>query len=128
MWEQQSEQSDTRLRGQLKQEGLGAAYQEGRSLPFREVVTLALAMLRDFSQTLGSSKTATMEHAPASRLSSREQEVLRLVAEGLTSKQIAQQLFLSRRTVDTHLTSIFNKLGVESRAHAVAVAARDGWL
>jgi DNA-binding NarL/FixJ family response regulator len=128
MWEQQSEQSDTRLRGQLKQEGLGAAYQEGRSLPFREVVTLALAMLRDFSQTLGSSKTATMEHAPASRLSSREQEVLRLVAEGLTSKQIAQQLFLSRRTVDTHVTSIFNKLGVESRAHAVAVAARDGWL
>jgi non-specific serine/threonine protein kinase len=128
MWEQQSDQSDARLRGQLELEGLGKAYRQGRSLPFRQIVTLALDVLQDFSQTFGSSKTATMEHAPASRLSSREQEVLRLVAEGLTSKQIAQQLFLSRRTVDTHLTSIFNKLGVESRAHAVAVAARDGWL
>jgi DNA-binding NarL/FixJ family response regulator len=61
-------------------------------------------------------------------LSERERGVLRLVAEGLTSKQMGQQLFLSHRTVDHHLTSIFNKLGVETRAQAVAVAARDGLL
>jgi DNA-binding NarL/FixJ family response regulator len=128
MWEQRSDQSDARLRGQLEQEGLGTAYRKGRSLPFQEVVTLALAVLQDFSQTLGDSETAAMEHAPESRLSPREQEVLRLVAEGLTSMQIGQQLFLSRRTVDTHLAAIFNKLGVENRAQAVAVAARDGWL
>jgi DNA-binding CsgD family transcriptional regulator len=53
---------------------------------------------------------------------------LRLVAEGLTSGQIAAQLFLSPRTVDHHCTSVFNKLGVESRAQAVAVATRDGYL
>ena len=63
-----------------------------------------------------------------SLLSPREQEVLRLVAQGLTSKQIGQQLFLSPRTVDHHVMSICNKLGVETRAQAVAVATRDGML
>ena len=59
-------------------------------------------------------------------LSAREQEVLRLVAKGLTSKAIAKQLVLSPKTVDHHLSSILNKLGVENRAHAVATAVRDG--
>jgi NarL family two-component system response regulator YdfI len=54
--------------------------------------------------------------------------VLQLVAEGLTSKQIGQQLFISPKTVNYHLTSVFNKLGVDSRAQAVAVAARKGLL
>jgi len=66
-----------------------------------------------------------VERAQESLLSEREQEVLRLVAEGLTSKVIGQQIFLSPRTVDHHLTSIFSKLGVDTRAQAVAVAARD---
>jgi DNA-binding NarL/FixJ family response regulator len=66
---------------------------------------------------------------PAHRiLSAREQEVLRLVARGLTSKAIAKQLVLSPKTVDHHLSSILNKLGVENRAHAVATAVRDGLL
>ena len=61
-------------------------------------------------------------------LSPRETEVLRLVAEGLTSKQIGKELFLSPKTVNYHLSWVFNKLGVDSRAHAVAVAARQGLL
>jgi DNA-binding CsgD family transcriptional regulator len=88
-------------------------------------VTLALAVLQEFAQTLEGSETAGREPVSGSHLSPLEQEVLRLVAEGLTSKQIGQQLFLSHRTIDRHLTSIFNKLGVDSRAHAVAVAARE---
>ena len=63
-----------------------------------------------------------------SPLSPREQEILHLVAQGRTSKQIGQQLFLSHRTVDHHLTSIYNKLGVDTRAQAVAVAAQRGLL
>ena len=51
-----------------------------------------------------------------------------LLAEGLTSKAIGRQLFIAPSTVAYHLTSIFNKLGVESRAQAVAVAARHGLL
>jgi len=115
-------------RAQLEQEGLEAAYRQGRSMPFGKVVTLALELLEDFAQTLPGPETAAREPARENPLSEREQEVLRLVAEGLTSKQIGQQLFLSHRTVDHHLTSIFNKLGVDTRAQAVAVAARDALL
>lgn len=61
-------------------------------------------------------------------LSPREEEVLRLVAEGLTNKEIARQLMVSENTVKTHVTSLFNRLGVDSRARAVAVAANQGLL
>src|SRR5207302_1481723 len=51
-------------------------------------------------------------------LSSREVEVLRLVAAGLTNAEVAERLYLSPRTVEQHLRSIFNKLGVSSRIAA----------
>ena len=60
------------------------------------------------------------------RLSPREVEVLRLVAAGRSNPEIAEMLFLSPRTVTTHLTHIFAKLGVTGRAEAVAVALRYG--
>jgi len=53
---------------------------------------------------------------------------VRLVAEGLTNKEIARRLFVSENTVKSHVTSLFNKLGVDSRAHAVAVEANEGLL
>ncbi|HEX6507000.1 MAG TPA: LuxR C-terminal-related transcriptional regulator [Chloroflexota bacterium] len=116
-------------RAQLEQEGLGVAYRQGRSMPFGEVVTLAQELLEEFAVTLKHPEKAVSEpRTPQHLLSPREHEVLRLVAEGLTSKQIGQQLFLSHRTVDHHVTSIFNKLGVDTRAQAVAVATRDGLL
>jgi len=59
-------------------------------------------------------------------LSAREVEVLGLVATGLTSAQIAKELFLSPRTVDTHLTSIYHKLGVSSRTAAARFALEHG--
>ncbi|HEU5423650.1 MAG TPA: LuxR C-terminal-related transcriptional regulator, partial [Nitrolancea sp.] len=55
-------------------------------------------------------------------LSAREVAVLRLVAQGLTDAQVAEQLFISRRTVSSHLLSIYNKLGVPSRAAATRFA------
>jgi DNA-binding SARP family transcriptional activator/DNA-binding CsgD family transcriptional regulator len=58
-------------------------------------------------------------------LSSRELEVLRLVADGLPDREIADRLFISPRTVQTHVTNILNKLGVSSRAAAAAQAVRD---
>ena len=65
---------------------------------------------------------------PPSPLTERELEVLQTVANGETNKGIALQLGISARTVKAHLTSIYNKLGVDSRAAAIAVAAQKGWL
>jgi DNA-binding NarL/FixJ family response regulator len=48
----------------------------------------------------------------------REVEILRLVAQGLTDAQVAVQLMISNRTVNRHLTSIYSKLGVDSRTAA----------
>jgi DNA-binding CsgD family transcriptional regulator len=59
-------------------------------------------------------------------LSGRELDVLRLVADGLTNAQIAVQLFLSPKTVSSHLVSIFGKLGVNSRAAATRLAIEQG--
>jgi DNA-binding NarL/FixJ family response regulator len=64
----------------------------------------------------------------ASTLSDREREVLKLVAEGMPSKQIARNLSITERTVKFHVNSIFHKLGAENRAQAVALAAQRGLL
>jgi DNA-binding NarL/FixJ family response regulator len=61
-------------------------------------------------------------------LTEREMEVLSLVAQGLTNDQIAQQMHLSTRTVEAHLTHIYNKLNVSSRTEAALLAMRKGWL
>jgi len=63
-----------------------------------------------------------------SALSKREREVLRLVADGHSNKQIGQKLGITERTVKFHVTSIRNKLGAENRAQAVALAAQRGLL
>jgi DNA-binding NarL/FixJ family response regulator len=60
-------------------------------------------------------------------LSDREQEVLRLICEGLSNKQIAQKLYLSVRTVENHLRRIYQKLGVSSRTEAAVLAIQKGW-
>jgi excisionase family DNA binding protein len=56
----------------------------------------------------------------------RELDVLRLLADGLTDQQIADQLFLSKRTVSTHVANLLNKLDVDSRTAAASVAIRQG--
>ena len=64
----------------------------------------------------------------AGPLTPREREVLRLVADGQPNKQIARTLGISEPTVKFHVTSIFNKLGADNRAQAVALAAQRGLL
>lgn len=65
---------------------------------------------------------------PSGRLSEREKTVLRLIADGLPSKQIARSLGITERTVKFHVTSILAKLGADNRAQAVALAADRGLL
>jgi DNA-binding NarL/FixJ family response regulator len=59
-------------------------------------------------------------------LTERELEVVKLVASGMTNREIGEHLFLSADTVKAHLEAIYRKLGVADRAHAVAVAFRKG--
>jgi len=61
-------------------------------------------------------------------LSDREREVLRLVADGLSNKEIGRALTISERTARFHVTSILNKLGASTRAQAVALAGQRGLL
>jgi LuxR family maltose regulon positive regulatory protein len=61
-------------------------------------------------------------------LSEREREVLQLIAEGLSNREIAQELFLSISTVKVHTYNIYGKLGVHSRTQAVAKARALGIL
>ncbi|MEU1182449.1 response regulator transcription factor [Streptomyces sp. NPDC005820] len=66
--------------------------------------------------------------APERELSGREVEVVRLLAEGLSNRGIAEALFLSEATVKTHLVRLYRKLGADNRAAAVSEAVRRGLL
>jgi DNA-binding NarL/FixJ family response regulator len=65
---------------------------------------------------------------PSEHLSGRETDIIKLAAQGMTNKDIADKLHLSNRTVEGHLRTIFNKLGVGSRTEAVLYGLRKGWL
>ncbi len=80
------------------------------------------------AKTLLDSLRSQAPTAADSPLSTRETEVLKLVAAGLNNQTIAEQLFLSEHTVHRHVANILNKLSVSSRAAAVAQAARRGLL
>ena len=64
--------------------------------------------------------------APANRLTPQEESVAALVAEGLSNREVATQLFVSPKTVEYHLTRIYSKLGIRTRAELAASADRDG--
>jgi NarL family two-component system response regulator LiaR len=64
---------------------------------------------------------------PSEQLSKRETDILKLAARGMTNKDIADKLHLSNRTIEGHLRTIFNKLGVGSRTEAVLYGLRKGW-
>jgi DNA-binding NarL/FixJ family response regulator len=74
----------------------------------------------------GANGHAAAHSEPVPDLTAREREVLALLASGLSTKQIATELVISPRTLGTHVQHILGKLGVHSRAQAVAFAHRGG--
>ena len=75
---------------------------------------------------LQAQSAGTSDAASAMALSEREVQILRLVADGLSNREIAEQLFLSRYTVESHVKRIYRKLAVSSRINAVSVARARG--
>ena len=111
-------------RTQLDEVAWESAWAEGRAMSLERAVEYALEQQEPFPK-----ETATVqkETYPAG-LSAREVDVLRLVAAGLTNAEVAEKLFLSPRTVDWHLSSIYRKLGLHSRAEATRFASEHGLL
>jgi DNA-binding NarL/FixJ family response regulator len=66
--------------------------------------------------------------SPQQALTAREREILTLVVQGLSNKEIASRLYLSLRTVENHLARVFDKLGVRSRTEAAVHAVQQGWV
>lgn len=66
--------------------------------------------------------------ATAVDLTPREMDVIRLLAEGLSNKEMAHILSVSPRTINFHLDNIYAKLGVSSRTEAAVYALRQGWI
>ncbi|MBN1810542.1 MAG: response regulator transcription factor [Anaerolineae bacterium] len=71
-------------------------------------------------------RAATQPPAPGQDLTERERDVLKLLVEGLTNTQIADELVVSPSTIKSHVSSILAKLGVASRTEAAALALRRG--
>jgi NarL family two-component system response regulator YdfI len=80
------------------------------------------------ARVLSQANTSKKEANEPVNLTDRELEVLAAVARGERSKEIASHLGISERTIKAHLASIYNKLGVDSRAAAIAIAAQKGLL
>jgi predicted ATPase/DNA-binding CsgD family transcriptional regulator len=109
-------------RSQLGNEAFAAAWVAGRSMSLEQAVAEALALESPLSS--GRSARVTTRVKPAFGVTSRELEVLQLLVAGHSDRQIADALFISHRTAQGHVASIFNKLGVNSRAAATAAAIR----
>jgi DNA-binding CsgD family transcriptional regulator len=86
----------------------------------------ALARAAALAERLASRAPASAAAVAPFGLTAREAEVLRLLAQGLPNAAIADQLSLSRRTIEQHLRSVYDKLGVDNRAAATRVAIERG--
>ncbi len=118
-------------RASLGPDPFAAAWAAGRALPLEDALEEAaavLAMIEDDAPSTPSAQSVARVAAPAlpDGLSSREVEVLQLLAAGLTNAQIGERLFISPRTVNAHLYRIYNKLGLTSRSAAVRYVIDHG--
>jgi DNA-binding CsgD family transcriptional regulator len=110
-------------RTQLSEKDFVATWAQGRSMTLEQVLGPQGREPIPEAVPSASQPTATKpQPASPAGLSAREVEVLRLLAQGLTNPQIAERLVISLTTVNTHVGSIYNKLGVTSRSTATRYA------
>jgi predicted ATPase/DNA-binding CsgD family transcriptional regulator len=115
------ERAEAATRAALPVEAFSAAWTEGTALPLADAIAAALAAADPADVMLPAPDPATVG------LTTREREVLRLIAHGLTDRQIAAALSIGTRTVNGHVTNLLTKLDLDSRAAAAAFAVRHGF-
>lgn len=89
-------------------------------------IALSESFARRLARMIGAGRNGHERHAPVDALTAREAEILSLLADGLTNREIASSLFVSESTVRAHLRTVTQKLGVNNRVHAVARALQLG--
>ena len=115
-----SERITREIQGQLTEPEFAVAWDEGRALRFADAIADALTL----ASSVGAQEPARDGVGP--RLTARELDVLRLLAQGNSDKEIAAVLLIGARTVQTHVGNLFAKLGVNGRTEAAAIAVRRG--
>ncbi|MFC4909561.1 helix-turn-helix transcriptional regulator [Actinomadura gamaensis] len=103
----------------LGAERFTAAYGRGAQLATAELIALANGLVADGEQ--GAPLPDAGEGSPLGPLTPREREVAHLIAEGLSNRQVAERLVISKRTADAHVEHIFTKLGFNSRTQVAAM-------
>jgi non-specific serine/threonine protein kinase len=109
-------------RGRLGEPQFAAAWEEGRAVPFANAVTDARAIAAAVPSELATAETGR----DPGGLTPRERDVLQLLVEGRTDREIAAALFIGPRTVQTHVSNLLAKLKVSNRAEAAVMAVRTG--
>ena len=116
--------SRAEVRARLGDEAFAREIAAGKRLTMDDLRTIPRP--QEAAPPSTSSGQSTSSSTPAESLTARELDVLRLLAHDLSNPQIAERLVVSRRTVDAHLRSIYDKLGVKSRDAAIRVAREQG--
>jgi predicted ATPase/DNA-binding CsgD family transcriptional regulator len=119
LYRRQHERSVSIIIQGIGRKALDAAYARGRAMTIGEGVAFAVERAQP------SRPAPPVKVAPDTGLTRRQLEIARLVADDLTNRQIAARLFLSERTVETHVTNILNKLGLGSRVQLARWAAEE---
>jgi predicted ATPase/DNA-binding CsgD family transcriptional regulator len=112
-------------RSRLSPAAFASAWETGQALPLEQATAEAFVVLDRYS---GERMLLTPTVPRPEALTPRQHEIVQLLVEGLSDKEIAAALGISRHTVSNHLRTIREKLAVSSRAAAVALALRDGLL
>jgi DNA-binding NarL/FixJ family response regulator len=112
------------LRQSFGSEATRVAWEEGRAMTEEQMLDLALAITEPPHERL--ERPTDRSGQQRAVLSSREQEVAALVADGLSNRQIAQRLVITERTVKAHVEHSLTKLGYASRAQIAVWAAEHG--
>jgi len=117
----------SKARAELGEEAFAAAWAEGQAMTLEQAL-VAMEQIMHASKPLAPATSHASQQPSTSDLTAREEEVLRLVARGLTDAQVASTLVISRRTVNAHLRSIYSKLHLASRHAAIYFALEQGLL